>query len=233
MPSTPSARTLRRGDGGRRRLPRPLGQGRDDAGHGQEHGREADHLRHGQSRSRDHAGRVRGGAPRRHRRHRPLGLSEPGQQRAGLPLHLPRRARRARPHHQRGDEDRRRPGARRAGARGRARRSRRRLCRTAAALRPRIHHPRAVRSAADLDASRPRSPRRRWIPAWRAGRSSTWRAIGSELSARLDPIAASLQRIFEQRARQPAARRVRRGRGGEGRSAPRSPFAMPATARRS
>ncbi len=76
-------------------------------------GAEADHLRHGQSRPRDHA---RGGARRaagRHHRHRPLGLSQPGQQRAGLPLHLPRRARRARQHHQRRDEDRRGRGARR------------------------------------------------------------------------------------------------------------------------
>ena len=37
-----------------------------------------------------------GGAPRRDHRHRPVGLSEPGQQRARLPVHLPRRARRAR-----------------------------------------------------------------------------------------------------------------------------------------
>ena len=33
-----------------------------------------------------------GGAARLHHRHRPLGLSEPGQQRAVLPVHLPRRA---------------------------------------------------------------------------------------------------------------------------------------------
>ena len=37
----------------------------------------------------------------------PLGLSQPGQQRARLSLHLPRRARRARHRHQHGDEDRR------------------------------------------------------------------------------------------------------------------------------
>ncbi len=50
---------------------------------------------------------------------------------------------------QHGDEDRRRPRAGRAGARGRARRGRRRL-RRAAEVRPRLHHPGAVRSAADL-----------------------------------------------------------------------------------
>ena len=49
------ARTLEGGDGGRRRVLRPVGQGRGDQGHGQVDGRQADHLRHGQSRSRDHA----------------------------------------------------------------------------------------------------------------------------------------------------------------------------------
>ena len=64
-------------------------------GHGQVHGQEADHLRHGQPRPGDHAGGRARGARRRDHRHRPLRLSQPGQQRAGLPLHLPRRARRA------------------------------------------------------------------------------------------------------------------------------------------
>jgi len=53
-------------------------------------------------------------------------------QRAGLPLHLPRRPRRAGPHHQRGDEGRRRRGAGQARARRRARRGRPRLFRPAA-----------------------------------------------------------------------------------------------------
>ena len=52
----------------------------------------------------DHAGGGRGGAARRDDLHRALGLSEPGQQRPVLPLHLPRRARRRRDDHQRGDE---------------------------------------------------------------------------------------------------------------------------------
>ena len=103
----------------------------------------------------------------------PLRLSEPGQQRARLPLHLPRRARRARQDHQHGDEDRRRAGARRARARGRARRGRGRLSRRAAALRARLHHPDAVRSAADprrADGGREGGD---GIRASRAGRSST------------------------------------------------------------
>ena len=81
----------------------------------------ADHLRHGQSRSRDHAGGSQGGAQRRDRRHGPQRLSQPGQQCAGLSLYFPRRAGRARHHHQRRDEDRRRRSHRGAGARGRAR----------------------------------------------------------------------------------------------------------------
>ena len=89
----------------------------------------ADHLRHGQSRPGDHAARGAQGAARRDHRHRPLGLSQPGQQRARLPLHLPRRARRARDRDQRRDEDRRRRGAGRAGARAGAGGSRRGLWR--------------------------------------------------------------------------------------------------------
>ena len=56
---------------------------------------------------------------------------EPGQQRARLPLHLPRRARRARDRDQRGDEDRRGRSACRAGARAGAGGSRRGLWRHA------------------------------------------------------------------------------------------------------
>ena len=86
---------------------------------------------------------------RRHHGDRPVRLSEPDQQRPRLSLHLPRRARCAGTGDQHGDEDRRRACACRARARGRARRSRRRLWR-AAEIRARLHHPGAVRSAADL-----------------------------------------------------------------------------------
>jgi hypothetical protein len=60
------------GDEGRRRLLRALGQGRGDQGDGPVDGGQADHLRHGQSRSGDHAARRARRARRRHRRHRPL-----------------------------------------------------------------------------------------------------------------------------------------------------------------
>ena len=51
-------------------------------------------------------------ALRADRRHRPLGLPQPDQQRPVLPRHLPRRARRPRARHHRGDEDGGRAGDR-------------------------------------------------------------------------------------------------------------------------
>ena len=158
--------------------------------------------------------RSRRGPQRRHHGDRPLGLSEPDQQRARLPLHLPRRARRARAHHQHGDEDRRGARARRIGARGRARRRRRRL-RRAAEIRARLHHPGAVRPAShrcdpagggagrDGHQSRPAADRRH-----------------GGLSAAIAHAARSGRRRAAAgfRAAAPAAapRRVRRGRGGAG-----------------
>jgi malate dehydrogenase (oxaloacetate-decarboxylating)(NADP+) len=116
-------------DGGarrRRRVPRPVGEGRAEARNGDEDGAAADHLRHGEPGPGNHAARGEGRASRRDHRDRPLGLSEPGQQRARLPLHLPRRARCARHGDQRGNENRRRAGARQprapAGAGGSGRR---------------------------------------------------------------------------------------------------------------
>ncbi len=84
-------------------------------------------------------------AQRRHHRHRPLGLSQPGQQSSRLPLYLPRRARRARDDHQRGNEDRRRRSAGRPCAPGSAGRSRRGVPRRAPEIWARLHHSRSVR----------------------------------------------------------------------------------------
>ena len=196
-----SARTLGRRDEGRRRVLRPVRQGRGDQGHGRLDGAEADHLRDGQPGPRNHPRGGRRGARRRHHGDRPLRLSEPGQQRARLPLHLPRRARRARHHHQHGDEDRGRPRARRTGARGRARRGRRRL-RHAAEVRPGLHHSGAVRSAADL------------ARAASGGASRHGNRRGAQADrrhARLQPVAAQPPRSGRRRAaarvRPPAARR--------------------------
>ncbi len=153
---------------GRRRLLWPLGQRRVHARDGRLDGQEADHLRHGQSRSRDHA---RGGPRRprrRHRRHGPLRLSEPGQQRAGLPVHLPRRPRRPGLDHQREHEDRRRPCDRRPRARRSARPGDGGIPRPPADVRARLHHSGAVRSAPHQPRAARRSPRRPWIRASRA-----------------------------------------------------------------
>ena len=167
------------------------------------HGQEPDHLRHGQSRSRDHArGRARR-ALGRHHRHRPLGLPEPDQQRAGLSLHLPRRARRARLDHQRRHEDRGRPCAGRAGARGRARRGRGGLFRPAPAIRAATTSCRRRSTRASSGRCPRRWPRRRWTPAWRASRSPTWTPTSASLSGRLDPTAASLQRALDEVAPHP------------------------------
>ena len=70
----------------------------------------------------DQLPRGEGGARGRHHGDRPLRLPEPGEQRPRVPVHLPRRARRAREGDHRGDEDG-------GGARAR-RRSPRRTCRT-------------------------------------------------------------------------------------------------------
>jgi malate dehydrogenase (oxaloacetate-decarboxylating)(NADP+) len=126
--------------------------------------------------------------------HRPVGLSEPGQQRAGLPLHLPRRARRPRPAREPRDEDRLRRGAGPAGAGGRARRGGRGLSRPAAEVRARVHHPDAVRSAADLLRAAVRG-------AGGHGHRVARRPIEDmdaykeALAQRLDPTAAFLQKI--------------------------------------
>ena len=59
--------------------------------------------------------------PDAHHLHRAVGLSQPGQQRPLLPLHLPRRARQRRDHDQRGDEARGGERHRKARPRARAR----------------------------------------------------------------------------------------------------------------
>ena len=63
-------------------------------------GQEAADPGAGQSRSGNPAGSGQGGAARRHHRHRPLRLCQPGQQCPVLPLRLPGRAGRGRHHHQ-------------------------------------------------------------------------------------------------------------------------------------
>ena len=108
-----NARTLRGRAAGRRCVPRPVGAARAEAGMAAAAGAEAADPGAGQSGSGDPAGAGRRRAARRDRRHRAQRLSQSGQQRPVLSVHLPRRAGRLRHHHQRGDEDRRRRGDRR------------------------------------------------------------------------------------------------------------------------
>ena len=89
-------RTLARGDGRHRHVPRTLRGWRGYAGHGALDGSPSDCHRHGEPRSRDYL-RGRQSLPRRcHHVHRPLRLPQHGEQCARVPLHLPRRLGRAR-----------------------------------------------------------------------------------------------------------------------------------------
>ena len=158
----------------------------------------ADHLRHGQSRSRNHAARSQGGAARRDHRHRPLGLSRTRSTTSSASRSSSAaRSTCARPAI---NEEMKIAAAnalaelaREAGARG----SRRGLWRHDPQLRPRLHHPGAVRSAADRDRAVARSPRRRWTAASRKSRSPTWTPIASSLRARLNPTASVLSLAYE------------------------------------
>ena len=225
------ARTLAEAIEGADVLLRPFGQGSGRSGDGPLDGGEADHLRDGQPRSGDHPRRGARRALRRDHRHRAVRLSQPGQQRAGVSLHLSRRPRCARLDDQRGDEDRRGRGAGPARPRGRARRGRRRLFRRAPDLRTRLHHPGAVRPAADLggavgrrqggDGFRRRAqadPRHGRLPAQpaRPPRPDRGRAR-ADLRPRCGPIPSA--------SSSPRARKKRR-------SAPRCYLPRAATARR-
>ena len=191
------------GDGRRRHLLRPFRQGRADARDGQDDGAQPDHLRHGQSRSRDHARGGADGARRRHHRHGAFGLSQPDQQCPGLSLYLSRRARCARQDHQHGDEDR---GGARSWPNSRAR-----TCptksRSPIAARGRVSGASTSSPCRSIRASsmscRSPWPRRRWRPASRSARLSTWTAYKAQLSARRDPIAGAMQRIIERVRRMP------------------------------
>ena len=127
----------RRRDRRRRRLPRPVRRRGAQAGYAEDDGPAAAGARARQPQPRDHAGPGAGDPARCHDLHRALGLPEPGQQRPLLPLHLPRRARRRRPHHQRGDEARGDPRHRGTRPRDAVRGRRPRLWRGGAAVRAR------------------------------------------------------------------------------------------------
>ena len=153
-----------------RRVSRPLGRRRAQARTARQDGAApADHGAR-QPLPRDHAGTGRGRAARRDDLHRPLGLSEPGQQRPLLPLHLPRRARCRRDDDQRGDEGRGRQGHRRTRARSAVRSGGARLWRRGASVRREIADSEPVRSAPD--------------PAHRAGGREGGNGFGRRQDAR-------------------------------------------------
>ncbi len=107
--------------------------------------------------------------PERVDRHRPHRLSEPGQQRPVLPVHLPRRARRRRDddHARDGDRDRQRDrGARAPGA---ERHRRDRIRHRGLVVRSRVPDPEAVRSATDRQD---RAGRREGRDGLRRGRAT-------------------------------------------------------------
>ena len=146
---------------------------------------------------------ARAASPRRDHRHRPQRLPESGQQRARLPLHLSRCARRARAHHQRGDEDRRRGSARAIGARGRARRGQHRRRRAAPAVRPRIHHSQRLRSAPDFSSS---------AGSRQSGDGQRRGATPDRRSAQIRPRIVGPTRSDRERARRDHGKRSRRTR---------------------
>ena len=161
--------------------------------------RKPHHLRDGQPRSGDHprggGTEIRDDAIMATGR---SGLSEPGQQRSWLPLYLPRRARRSR--QRRSTMEMKIACGRGAGTacpRGRAGRGRGRLSGFARPrYGPRIHHPRALRSAPDpcRNPGRGRQGRDGDSGVARASRSSTWKLYkNAALRAPLIPIAGTLK----------------------------------------
>ncbi len=188
---------------------------RPDPGHGAQDVGAPDHLCPGQSQPRDHARPGARGRPGCDHRHRTQRLSQPGQQRAVLSVHLPGRAgcRRHR--------DQRRHAAglhrrhRRSGPRHHQRRGGRRLQRRAADLRRRLPDPQALRSAAGGGGLLLGGPRgdgeRRSHPADRRfrGLQGQTAAIGFQVGAADAPG-------LRGRPRRLAADHLRRGRGRAG-----------------
>ena len=145
--------------------------------------------------------------------HRPLRLSESGQQRPVLPLHFPRRARCRRDHDQRGDGGRGGARHRRAGAGGAVRHRRRSLRRADLAFGPRIPDSEAVRSAPDRARWRRRLPKRRWTAALRRVRSQTWKPIASSMARFVYHSGNNMKPVFAAAKNGAEARRLCGGRG--------------------
>ena len=157
----PRRRHRRRGH-----LPRTLGPRRVEAGAREANGGESAHSRARQPGSGNPSRGRPQGPPGRHHRHRPFRLSQSGQQRPVLSVHLSRRARCRRDGHQPADEARVRRCARRTRPPGAVRPRHRGLRRGAVSIRSKDADSKAVRPAAAhrAGARRSRAPRcpREW-----------------------------------------------------------------------
>ncbi len=203
------------GAGRRRRVPGPLGPRRAEARVAASLRGEAADPGAGQPRPGDLARGGARGASGRDRGHRAQRLPQPGQQRPVLPVHLPRRAGRGRARDQRGDEDRLRGGDRGAGPCRGERGGGGGLWRPRAGVRPRVHHPQAVRPAPDPadragGGARRHGERRGRAPDRRHGR----------LPARAGAVRVPLRPAHAPGVRggapRPQPHRLRRGRGRAG-----------------
>ena len=185
-------------------------------GHGEVHGEGPDRLRDGQPRPGDQPRGCQGSPQGRDHRDRPLGLPQPDQQRARLPVHLPRCAGRARQGDQRGDEVRGLAGAGRAGQGGCAGFGAARLRRGQHQVRPRLHHPQAAGSAraavGGAGGGRDGHQDRRGAQGHRYGRVPP----AALLPAGAGRAGALLHHEQGARQRRHQADRLRRGRGAEG-----------------
>ena len=170
----------------------------------------------GQSQSGNHAGGGGGGPPRRDDLHRALGLSQPGQQRAVFSLYLPRRARRRRLDHQRGDEARRGQRHRRTGARGAVRRGGARLWRRDPAVRQGVADPRRPSIRASSCAWRRRWRRRRCESGVAHAADRRSRRLCRKPAALRVPLGLHHAADFRRGAQEPEAGHLCRWRGRAG-----------------
>ena len=173
------------------------GPRRAHAGNGEEDGRPSDHPRDGESGARDPSRAREGRATRLPHRHRPLRLSEPGQQLAVLPVHLPRRARLRRDQDQRGDEARRharrwpssRAPSRRTSWRSRTAKRRRRSAPTTSSRVPSIRASSRRIAPAVAQAQR-------WTAASPRGRSRISTQYHDQLSRFVYESGATMEPVF-------------------------------------
>ena len=152
-------------------------------------------------------------AARRHPRHRPVRLPEPGEQRPLLSVHLPRRARRGRHDDHRGDEARVHARHRRARARRAVRHRRAGLRGRGSVVRSGVPDPEAVRSAAHGDRAAGRGEGRDGKRRGHAADRRFRRVSRAPVAVHL-PLEPHHEAGVRGRQARTEARRLCRGRGG-------------------